>query len=749
MRYLVWFALPFAASALLACNLPAWWLCWPVLGLSLAVGLVLRMALDKGRAAVTLVCAGVSAAMLWFGVYTAAMVLPVETLHGQTAGFTATVTAYPEETDYGCKVRVRLDSGEVTGAKAVLYLYDDYSHLRPGDEVTGSGRFTSTVTAGRSYFSCEGVFLTANAALTQVYRPTEEVPLRYFPQVLGQKLLDTIDTLFAQEPAALLRSLITGDRSRLSDGVYSDFRRSGMAHLLAVSGLHIGFLVCFFCALPMPGRVRCAVAIPILVLFVLMIGSPPSAWRAVIMAAIVLLAPLLRREPDPLSSLAFALVILLVHNPYAIQSVSLQLSFAAVAGLACFNRRLYDWLVKPAAKWNKRLFRVKLWKGIAGSLSVSCSAMVFTLPLMALHFDTLSLVSPLSNLLCLPLATLCFCGGLVLSLLSWVWLPAAQWLALLFGFVTQLLSAAAHLLSAIPYSNLVLDNFYARLWLWATFAIVMLVVCLKPLRARPVLPIAASASLLFLGLALNMLTAQSTAFSVTALDVGQGSCTVFLSEGAFVAVDCGGSDAGDTLADHLNSAGETKLDLLVLTHYDDDHADGVEQLLRRVKVDCIALPDTADETGSRAEIEALARYYGTSLRWVDQTFAVTFGAAELYIYPPVSEASDNAGCIAVLAHWQGHRVLVTGDLPGEQEQALMEREGLEDVEVLVVGHHGASSSTCDALVAGLRPDYALISVGDNQYYLPSDEVVERLISYRCAVYRTDQNGSVTIRFREE
>ena len=223
---------------------------------------------------------------------------------------------------------------------------------------------------------------------------------------------------------------------------------------------------------------------------------------------------------------------------------------------------------------------------------------------------------------------------------------------------------------------------------------------------------------------------------------------MFSSDGAYAAVDCGGSEAGDVLADYLQSGGASKLSVLILTHYDNDHVNGVEELLERIPVEMLILPGETEPTDRRQEIERLARTHGCRVeRLQTDCMDIALGSARLTVYPPVGEGTDNAACLSVLGTWQSHAVLITGDLAQEQERILLERYNLPRLDVLMVGHHGSSDSTGAALLAELSPRAAVISVGNNSYGLPTPETLRMLADYRCEQYRTDRNGTVTFRFR--
>lgn len=746
MRYLAWTVLPFCGAVFLGCKLPHGWLCWSLGALCLVLGIAAVLREHPRRVQRALLALGACLGFVWFGLYTAVAVEPVNAMDGKESAFTATVASYPSEESWGTSVFLRMDSGLGEGARVYAMLDGTYSALKPGDQLTGTACFEAPAAQqGGSSDTSRGIFLTAWVEVERVYA-VPSVPLRYFPARLGRALKQTIASLFPGEEGGLLQGLLTGDKSGLSDGIYSAFRRTGMAHLLAVSGLHVGFLTGILYLLPGQKRRRVLIAIPVLICFALMTGGQSSVWRAVVMAAMLLLAPMFGRESDPITSLSFALLLLLLQNPYASENVGLQLSFAAVAGLACFNTKLYDWMVKPlkTARTPSGIVRLcsRGWKVVAASLSTSLSACVFTLPLVAWYFRTVSLVGPLANLLCIWAASLAFGLGFIACAAAWISPGLAGVLAAPAKWLLGYLMAVARGLSQGAFVSLRLDNLYYIGWFLGLMALVLLLIAVKPLRRRPILPIASVVLLLFLALDLRMTSLTAPALTVTALDVGQGSCTVFGSGGTFAAVDCGGTDAGDLLADHIQSAGGDTLSLLVLTHYDRDHTSGVEQLLERIRVTTAALSPVAPDE----ELLYLLEANGCEVIFIDSNTDVSFGQASLRVMPPVAEETDNGACLSVLCSWQERHILVTGDLDGEGERLLLEREELPELDVLIVGHHGSASSTCAQLLAALKPECALISVGENQYRMPSPEVLDRLDAYGCAIYRTDRNGTVTIRY---
>ena len=493
MRYLTWFALPFCSALLLGCLLPVGWLVWPLGGLFALLAVLpalLSRPVRRGRVLLALAAAGAGLGCCWFGLHQAAVVVPLRALDGQTSGFTAQVAAYPSQTDYGVSVLLRVESGAAQGRSVQVYLEDWYRGLKPGDQLTGTAEFAAVLEepegTGRR-LAAGDVFLQADVELASVYS-VPSVPARYLPAWLGQQLKDLISSLYDGEQAALLQGLIVGDESGLSDGLYTSFRRSGLVHLLSVSGLHVAFLSGMIYLLPGQRRRRIFLAIPLMVCFALMTGGESPVWRSVVMGSLLLMAPLFGRETDPVTSLSFALLVLLLPNPYAVLGVGLQLSFASVAGLACFGGKMYDWMTKPLKRASRgkgclgaRLLQ-RLWRWAAAGLSASCCASVFTLPLTAWYFGSVSLVGPLANLCGVWAGELAFGLGLVSCVLTPLCPPLGELLCRVVGWLLEWLTAVAEALGGLNFAAVSLDNLYLRVWLAFLMAMVALVIALPGLR---------------------------------------------------------------------------------------------------------------------------------------------------------------------------------------------------------------------------------------------------------------------------
>ncbi len=750
MRVLATAAAAFSAAIFLAQYLlPGAWRLPLALGLAvLGLGLLPLRHRRTGKRAILILLAA-AAALVWDRGYDRWVYEPAAQLDGRTEeALTMTVLDWPEESRYGARATVRLATPGLPSVRAVYYGKEDLLELTPGCTVRDAAALhdASRIRGDKlTSFTSKGIFLLVYSRGEPDYSDADADEPRWWPQRFAGAMRSMIRTLYSGNSAGFLTAMLTGERNDLSDETASDFSEAGIYHILAVSGLHCSFLLAMlrFILGRQRRRLTLAVGIPVLILYALAVGCTPSVVRACIMTIFLLAAPLFGREQDAPTALSAALALILLQNPYAAASVSLQLSFAAVAGILWAAPGLFKGL---AGTHKGRPIRV-----LAGSLSVSLGASVFTVPLSAAYFGSVCLAAPLSNLLCLWSVGVIFALGFLSSLFGLLWLPLGRLLAPAVEALIRYLLAAAGWVARVPYHAVYLTNPYLKGWL--IFAYLLLFVCVFSRsggRRRYLLAAGLGGIALVCALQAGVREAEAGRLQVRVLDVGQGQCVMLSSGDRFALLDCGSSnswcDAGETAADALLGAGCRELDVLILTHYDYDHVSGVSGLLHRVGARLVLLPDALDDSGLRESVCAAAQRSGAQVRMVREPEAYSLGAATLQIYPPLgAEGSDNEQGLSLLCSVGDFDLLDTGDMDARTEQTLLARYPLPDLEVLIVGHHGSKNSTSPELLDALCPETAIISVGDNSYGHPTQQVLNRLADRKIRVYRTDRDGTVRLR----
>lgn len=646
-------------------------------------------------------------------------------------GVSMEVCDWPESTAYGAKVTVRI--GDL--GKAVYYGEESILSAAPGDVLTDDVYLSdASAIDGKEVttFSSRGIWLLAYSRGEAELMPGG-MSLRHLPLYLKRSFQEQIQRLFDEESAAMMLALLTGDRSQMPEDITADLEESGLYHVTAVSGLHCTILLgaVVFIAGKQRRRVAC-IAMPVLLLYMLMVGCTPSVVRAVIMSGCLLAAPIFRRDGDPPTALAFALLLILLQNPFAVTSISLQLSFAAVAGILLITPRL----------WTKK--GGKVFRFVAGSFAATAGALVFTIPLSAYYFNFFVLVAPLSNLLCLWAVTYEFGLGLAAVIVSYILFPVGQILAFASAGFGWYVLRMAHLMASVPYHALYFDNGYLKYWLAFAYAAFGICAAARSGRRRYLLCAGLCAGTLILTVQLSCRQMSAGKVDIFALDVGQGQSVLMVSDGQTALIDCGSAnsflDPGGIAADRILTVGERELDYLILTHYDSDHINGVEKLLSRVEVGTIFLPDLEGADS----VEDLASAHGIPVEYVLEKNSYGLGQAELTVYPPVGDGDGNEAGLTAVCTCENFDFVVTGDMDMATERKLIASADLPDAEVMMVGHHGSKNSTSTDLLEALSPEAAIISVGDNSYGHPAYEALRRLVIEGTAVYRSDMQGTIHI-----
>lgn len=555
----------------------------------------------------------------------------------------------------------------------------------------------------------QGISAVLNAKQVVSYQPAPAGIRDWFQKQLTANL--------SPEAAALATAMTLGERGDMGE-TYGQFQRAGLAHALALSGLNVAILAGFFVLLLYRlGHYRYLATLAILLLYLLLVGPQPSLLRAVIMSGLVLLGLYLGKgKAEVLAALALALCVHLIYEPYALYSLSFQLSYLAVLGMA---------LVLP------RLPKLEGWKNwLWASLSVTVAAQVFILPLLLHQFHQLPLVSPLSNLLVLPVLNLLVPLGFLKLVLGGVlaW-PVELLSQVVLGLVAWLAKGPQLTWGQIGGAGFVLYFLGIFPLLGALY---------RHLSWSKALALSSTAILA------SLLPQPWQKAEIWQLDVGQGDASLIRLPGKVeILVDGGRGWAYPRLAGALKALAVDDIDLVIATHPDADHIEALPLLMRdfpvhtlvtgpRVKGDPLddALHRTAEARGVQVVRAGLGSVLGLA------------GARLKFLGPRGNEAEDNQRSLVFVLDYKGRKALFTGDAPISAESGWAP----EKVDVLKVGHHGSLSSTGDQLLQGFQPKVALIGVGANTYGHPTREALQRLDRYGVVIHRTDQEGAIRIQF---
>lgn len=748
MRKVMWFAIGFAIAAAVGSYVLAiqwYFLAAGVCAAALGGCLALMLRFPKLRIA-GVVLLGCIAGFCFQAGFDALYLSTARAADEQALAISIYATDYSYETEYGCAVEGRVElNGKDYKVRAYL---PEKTVLAPGDWVNGSFLLRSTLpgcSKESAYYRGDGIFLLAYSEDDLTVLQPEKMPLYAWPAYIRNYISGMIDYMFPADTMGFARALLLGDTDGIDYETDTNLKISGIRHVIAVSGLHVTIL--FSLVYAFTGHKKWLTAIiglPVLFFFAAVAGFSPSITRACIMHALMVIALLFEREYDPPTALSFAVLVMLLCNPWTLTNVGFQLSVGCMAGIFLFSEPMKNWLME---RHRLGRFGGKIKKVISPAVSgitISISASIVTVPLCAYYFGMVSLLGVVTNLLILWIISFVFYGIMLACVAALFHVPVGSAIAWCISWPIRYVLKMAGLVADLPMSAVYTESIYIIFWLVLCY--VLLAVYLLMKHKQPLVIGCCAVLSLCAALFASWMEPLTDECRVTVLDVGQGQCVLLQSEGRNFLVDCGGSDdetAADQAAALLLSQGITKLDGLIITHYDRDHAAGAAYLLTRVDAECLYLPNCVDDDGTA---DALFGYTGGAIYMVNTDVTVTFGTTRITLVPSESNLNNNESGLCVLYQTENCDILITGDRSASGERELIEHMELPELEVLIVGHHGSKYSTCRELLIKTDPQYAIISVGaENNYGHPTDEVLQRLQDAGCIVYRTDQNGTIIYR----
>jgi competence protein ComEC len=566
--------------------------------------------------------------------------------------------------------------------------------------------------------------------------------------------------LFPQH-GPLADGLLLGRRERIDPALRERFARAGLAHLLAISGMHVGLIAGMLLLVArwwgrwwrLPKRVPVLVAIGGVLVYLAMIGAPPSAVRAGLMISLALLGLLLQRPYAPLPLVSAAALLILLHRPTTVLEPGFQLSFLGVLGILTLHAAR---LRRLPPEWQLEGWR----RSVLDLVVVSAAAFAATAPVVVWHFGLVSWIGLIANVLAIPLMGISLAGIVVAALLEPL-LPAAGRLVALGTEVSlHLLDRVAAAAAAIPYGHVFLPR--PALWACALALVLLLLVLDAAARLRPLVrwAVAAVSALLVLAVApvaASALGVSRAPLELHFLDVGQGDAIAIRTPGdRWVLVDAGPADdrfdAGERrVLPFLRAHGVRRLEALILTHPHLDHIGGAPAVLRSMPVGALIEPGYV--TGSPKYLEVLRSAEARDVRWIAARSGrvLELDGVRFEILWPDARVIDqvhdaNEISTVVLVRRDGFAALLTGDAYAEQEWLLARRHGPTlRAQVLKAGHHGSYTSTSRALLEVVRPELVVISAGRrNRFGHPSPEVLRDLESRGIRIARTDRLGTVSV-----
>ncbi|MGB9866485.1 MAG: DNA internalization-related competence protein ComEC/Rec2 [Bacillota bacterium] len=635
-------------------------------------------------------------------VFTGRLESSIDTYHARGKLVAVTLNACPELPAYG-------DSIQCTG------------YLSPPRSPGNPGEFDQ-----RQAFAASGVWAQLRCSSYRVLRQGS------FPSVikglfaLKRSAIEAIDRNLCPMVSGLVTGMLFGGSDAIEPKLVEPIRTVGVAHVLAVSGLHVNFIRSALRPLTklLNPREYSLCAAGFLAAYAIMAGMSPSILRAFIMTLMDFLQVPALRNKDPIACLAGSGLVICLFRPMAHLDLGFQLSYLATLGVM-----LSDKLVPKG-------FLSKI-----PALSITLGATAFAAPVVVAHWNSLALISPISNLLLVPLAGLLVPGGLLIALLSRV--PLVSSLVAVISTPVDLLGLGfillGQLFATLPLASVSVAT-PSALWLCSYYALVSVMtgmVSIPHMHRR--YAVAACSVAVLVATAIPFVSKPFCA--VTFLDVGQGDCVLIQSGSQVALVDTGplAWDPPRTLA-FLRREGITRLDYLVVTHWHQDHAGAVPSIMRELKVEAIVCPELTTKELALKQAKVLVPTPREPL-----TLDVGHCKLEVVGCVPTESTTENQHSLLAKLSCGPFEALLTADLPVQSILGSgLVSPGGQEFKVLKAPHHGAADPRFRELLDCYKPNLCVISVGVNSYGHPSESTLRLLNSRDVQVYRTDRHGAVFV-----
>ena len=682
------------------------------------------------------------------------------------------------------------------------------SPYRYGDRLRLTGRLrTPADEAGfsyRAYLARRGIHALLEAPEVELLGRGQGSPVRAALIALADRAEALIGSFWPAPESALLAGILLGRERGIPEPLLEAFNDTGTRHIIAISGFNITLLAGTLSALLVKWlnrRAAVPVVIALLALYTALVGADPAVLRAALMGGLTLLALLAGRRAHALTGLALAAVLMTLWQPWTLWEPSFQLSFAATLGLIVLQPSLVAWLSRTTDPGTEGTGGTRGTEGqeqppsvpsvplvpsvpvpgwLREAVMVSLSAQIATLPITLGTFGRLSLVAPLGNLLILPAQPAVMQLGALATVLGLAFRPLGQLVAYLAWPFTAYTIAVVEALGQLPWAAA--DSRLAGPLPWALYGLAGVILWLRadPGRRQAawglvrrqaaskalILALAALCTFVWIG---GVARRPDGRLHVTFLDVGQGDATLIRTPaGQWLLID-GGPEPTRTLAalGRRLYPWQRHLDLVALTHPDEDHMAGLVSVLRRYRPGLILdtrlprdtptgeawqaliAPDTVRDTQHAIRNTNPVRRIAYPTRG---TIVDLGSGVRLQVLHPGERlltgtpADDNNNSLVLRLSYGRASFLLTGDLGMAGEAHLLAQDDLPlQSTVLKVAHHGAGEATTLRFLDAVQPQVAVISVGaGNRFGHPSPEVLARLEKVGVRVWRTDRCGDVEI-----
>lgn len=717
---------------------------------------------------------------------------------GQSISEEAIVVSNRKEKEYYYLYKIKLicNNKDISYKNIHLYLKinkKSTEKLEYGDKIKFSGEFIEP-TAKRNYGGFDykeylktlKIYGSVEAEKIELIEENKANLIFSFANKISLKIKQEIDLLIEKEEASIVKGILLGDNSEIEEEIQENFRTSNISHVLAISGMHVSYIV-----LGMNGLLKSKIGkrkirfiiIIFLIFYMFITGFSPSVVRASIMCMLVMGAEILYRKNDIWTSIAISLFLILIYNPFLIKNIGLQFSYVGTIGIIVLHKNIFEFLKSRKIKNRKWRYRsnqkiILLVTKIKELLAVNISAQLAIFPIMIYHFNMFGVYFLITNLLVSAIiGPIIILGGLLIGI-GFVFNPIAKILSLILEFLVKVLIIISSL-SRLPFSKIYLPT--PKIWIILLYYILIIIfnsiyslyysrkINNTQRRVRNLIALLKYKILLnkerylkrifimiMLFLTVNLIPKN---LEINFVDVGQGDCTFVITPGnKTILIDGGGSnskqfDVGkNILLPYILDKGYTKIDYIFISHFDQDHVGGILTILQELKVGKVIVAKQKENSENYKKFLELLQKKKIVVKQVKSGDIINIerSISIKILFPTDTLILDNPlnnNSIVCKLVYNNFSVLFTGDIEAIAEKNILKLYNKEILNstILKVAHHGSKTSSTEEFLNEVSPEIALIGVGEeNNFGHPSNDVLDRLENMRIKVYRTDKMGEIIL-----
>ncbi len=580
-------------------------------------------------------------------------------------------------------------------------------------------------------------------------------------------IINKANQILEEKNSKLLIGILIGERNGISEEIIESFKISNLSHMLSVSGAHTAYIILGLTYMldrsKFSKKWQYISIILVLILFMFITNFSISVIRACIMSILVIGANLVYRKPDIATSISLSLLIILLINPFSINEVGMQLSYLGTIGIIIFNKNVRRFLQKTGIS-NK----------IVEILSVTISAQIMIMPIMALKFNTISLTFFISNLLASPLLGMAMILGFATILIALIFMPIARVLAIFLNINMELLIYVSNITSKIPLSSILIKtpNLITIIFIYLIILIsnyiysiylpknnlkryqkkILKLITVKNIKRLLIIILCIIICFNFINTIIEYSVKE---LKIYFIDVGQGDSTLIITEENKRILIDGGEGNTDVLLQYLLDRKIKTIDYILISHFDSDHCNGLVEILNKLNVKNIIISKQSYLSNEYINIANIINKKRINVIQVKRGDIIQIDKnTKMNIFNPDKELEyndlNNNSIVAKLTY-NNFGILFTGDIEKSEDDILNEiKKDIIKSDIIKISHHGSKTSSSEEFLEAVKPKIALIGVGENNKFgHPNKQVLEKLKNIRCKIYRTDLNGEIKIKVNKK